>query len=372
MTPMTTASVKVNQTIGGAGLVPGAPGFSNKMSKISYFITQVLPVLMLVMLSSTVGAQPTGERITTVADLGTSGMYLAAFCPDHDVAIDKDAAEVFTIYLDEGKPNLLKMRVRNGKYTIKAGDHAVIKTVGGMTIPFVEPNTKSSVYIDDVFCATEDMSVEEFRVSQSLGDDEYIYLLTNLERNGGFGFTCFTGDVMRKGCFFIVSTVEPETTDIVATRASDAGRLPNAKSLYDLKGQRVSTPRAGQLYIQPGRKSVAASGEGYGSDATRPQTAGTRAADDIEDGEPIPFLSGEAGNDEGFVTLSETSEISLVRGDANGDGEVNSVDVNVISDHIMGKPTEAFFMEAADVNEDETINVADIVGTLRIILDKAE
>lgn len=333
---------------------------------------RVLSVLFFTMLSSAVGAQPTGEKITTVADLGTSGMYIAAICPDHDVAIDKDAAEVFSIYIDEGKPNLLKMRVRDGKYTIKAGDHAVIKTIGEMSVLFEEADKKSSVFIDDVICPSKDMSVEDFRVMQSVGDDEYIYLLTNLERNGGFGFTHFTGDIMRKGFFFIISTVKPETVNIVATRAYDAVPKTNDKTIYDVKGQRVSTPRAGQIYIQPGRKFVAASGENNRSNVTRSQTSGTRATIDIEDGDPIPFLSGEAGNDDGFITTPEEPEPSFVRGDANGDGEVDTNDVEAISDYIVGKPTASFVMEAADVNADDVINVADIVGTVNIIIAKTE
>ena len=190
-----------------------------------------------------------------------------------------------------------------------------------------------------------------------------------MERNGGFGFTHFIGDIMRKGYFFIISTVKPETVNIVATRAYDAVPKTNDNTIYDMKGQRVSTPRSGQIYIQPGRKYVVASGENSRSNVTRSQTSGTRATIDIEDGDPIPFLSGEAGNDDGFITIPEPS---FVRGDANGDGEVNSGDVMVISDYIMGKPTETFVMEAADVNGDETINAADIVGTVKIVMDGTE
>lgn len=336
------------------------------MKKNITFIIQTLSVAFFAMLSGSVQAQNVGDQITTVADLGTSGMYVATLCPDHDVAIDKDAAEVFTIYSDEGYPNLLKMRLRNGKYIIKAGDHAVIKTIGEMTVTLEETNKESSAFMDDVICPSENILVKDFVKTHPLGEDERLYMLTNLERNGGFGFTYFTGTTMRKGCYFIVSTVEPETTDIsAATRASSKVLSSSDDAIYDITGQRVAAPRAGKIYIQGGKKFLSVSDDGV-------ERLGTRAPNDLEDGDPIPFLTGEAGNDDGFITLSETSEVSLVRGDANSDGEVNSVDVNVISDHIMGKPTEAFFMEAADVNEDETINVADIVGTLRIILDKAE
>lgn len=331
----------------------------------------VLAVLLLACFSMTVQAQVPGDSITTVADCGTSGMYLATLCPDQDVAIDKDSAEVFSIYTDDGKPNLLKMRLRDGKYVIKAGDHAVIKTIGEMTIPLEETNKKSSVFVDDVICLSEDKSVEDFLKSHSVGDDEYVYLLTNLERNGGFGFTHFTGNIMRKGYFFIVSTVGPEATGIrAATREGSYDRLSAGKAIYDQKGQQVVSPRAGQIYIQSGRKYLKA--PGGDSERIYVQRQNTRAAEDIEDGDPVPFLPGEAGNDDGFITVATPAGPSFVRGDANGDGEVDTNDVEAISNHIVGKPTASFFMEAADVNDDDVINVADIVGIVNIIIAKTE
>ena len=87
---------------------------------------------------------------------------------------------------------------------------------------------------------------------------------------------------------------------------------------------------------------------------------------DIEDGDPVPFLPGEAGNDDGFVTGTKP----LTRGDVNGDGEVNATDVELISDNILGKPTTTFLKKAADINEDKVINVIDIVGTVNMIKER--
>ena len=55
-------------------------------------------------------------------------------------------------------------------------------------------------------------------------------------------------------------------------------------------------PTAGQIYIRGGRKFVYC-GEIQTSPAAPVMT---RAANDIEDGDQVPFLPGEAGNDDGF------------------------------------------------------------------------
>ena len=175
--------------------------------------------------------------VTTVADKGESGMFYATFRPNCDVAIDKDQAEVFSIYTDEDEAILMKMRVQGGKFVVKAGDCVVVKTTEAKTIPLENTTVeRSSVWINDLFSPSEDISVEDFCSSYPVNEGEPIYLLTNMEKNGGFGFTKFTGDVMKRGNFYIVVT-----------------------------------------------KSK------------------TRAAKDIEDGDPVPFLEGEAGNDDGFT-----------------------------------------------------------------------
>ena len=329
-------------------------------------ITKVATLLLCMMTYSSVRAAES-DFITTVADKGTSGVYYAVLCPEADVAISKDDAEVFSIYMDMGKAYFNVLRIRSGMNVIKAGDHVIVKTTEPKTIPLLQSDKRSSVSYDDIICPDEDTSVEDFCANHPVDEGEYIYMLTNMERNGGFGFTHFTGDVMRKGCFFIVSTIEPETTEIkAATRERRDGDLSASKVVYDQKGQRVVSPRAGQIYIQGGRKYLKA--PIGGSEHINVQRQNTRAAEDIEDGDRVPFLPGEAGNDDGFVTTTK----SLDRGDANGDGEVNTNDVEAISDYIMEMPLETFVKKTADVNADDVINVADIVGTVNIIMAKKE
>ena len=88
---------------------------------------------------------------------------------------------------------------------------------------------------------------------------------------------------------------------------------------------------------------------------------------EVEDGDVVPFLEGEVGNDDGFITPTK----SLVRGDANGDSEVDMKDVEAVSAHIIGSTTGSFLKAAADVNADKEINVADIVGIVGIIKAKS-
>ena len=58
---------------------------------------------------------------------------------------------------------------------------------------------------------------------------------------------------------------------------------------------------------------------------------------------------------------------SGIKGDANNDGLVNDADVEAIASHIMGKTPENFIEEAANVNGDDVITIADIVELVNII-----
>ncbi len=60
---------------------------------------------------------------------------------------------------------------------------------------------------------------------------------------------------------------------------------------------------------------------------------------------------------------------NVIKGDANGDGEVNVSDIVEIVNYIMGKPSVNFVQAAADLNGDGEINVTDIVKVVSIIMD---
>jgi hypothetical protein len=58
----------------------------------------------------------------------------------------------------------------------------------------------------------------------------------------------------------------------------------------------------------------------------------------------------------------------FVKGDANGDGNVDVADVVAIVNYILNKPGENFNEKAADANNDGNIDVADVVAVVNIIL----
>jgi hypothetical protein len=290
------------------------------MEKICKLSSRALSLVVVCLLCIGATAQ---DVIKTVADKGTSGKYFAILCPKTDVAIDKDAADVFSVYTDGATARFAQLRVRRSRYVVKAGECAIIKTQEEKEITLEPTTSVSSIVWTDLISPSTDQSLDEFKTENSVTDGQCIYMLTNLERNGGFGFTRFTGDVMRKDNLFIVTTVGSEPSGI-----------------------RAAARERGHENIRRHK---------------------TRAANDFEDGDIVPFLSGEAGNDDGFMTEITPAGPSFVRGDANGDGEVDTKDVEAISDYIVGKPVASFVMEAADVNEDGVINVLDIVGVVNII-----
>ena len=57
-----------------------------------------------------------------------------------------------------------------------------------------------------------------------------------------------------------------------------------------------------------------------------------------------------------------------VFGDVNDDGEVNPKDIVEVVNFIIGKPSDAFKNEAAELNDDSEINIADILKIVNIIM----
>ena len=61
-------------------------------------------------------------------------------------------------------------------------------------------------------------------------------------------------------------------------------------------------------------------------------------------------------------------ESGWLRGDVNGDGEVNIADINALVSIILGQVFDDAFMRRADVNDDGEINISDINAVLSIIM----
>lgn len=79
---------------------------------------------------------------------------------------------------------------------------------------------------------------------------------------------------------------------------------------------------------------------------------------DIDEGNEYPKLKWE-------LTINPSV---IIRGDANGDEEVNVTDYMAIANYILGSSPINFNETAADVNTDGIVNVTDYVGVANIIL----
>lgn len=75
-----------------------------------------------------------------------------------------------------------------------------------------------------------------------------------------------------------------------------------------------------------------------------------------------------------FVTAVATTgggdTPDILKGDANGDGSVDTADVVAIVNHILGKSSVSFVEANADLNGDGQVSVDDAVTTVQLILDK--
>ena len=70
------------------------------------------------------------------------------------------------------------------------------------------------------------------------------------------------------------------------------------------------------------------------------------------------------------LTAATASAQDILKGDANNDKTVDSKDVTVVENHILNRASGNFVFQNADVNGDGSVNAADIVGILNIIIDK--
>ena len=69
-----------------------------------------------------------------------------------------------------------------------------------------------------------------------------------------------------------------------------------------------------------------------------------------------------------LVALTANAQ-STLKGDVNGDGEVNVTDVTMIVEYVMGQHNSSFIVANADVNGDGSITVTDVAEAVNTILD---
>ena len=72
-----------------------------------------------------------------------------------------------------------------------------------------------------------------------------------------------------------------------------------------------------------------------------------------------------------FMQGTKPEPQPFLKGDVNGDGEVNIADVNALTDIILGASADEATLVRADVNEDGEINIGDVNALMDIILGAA-
>lgn len=239
--------------------------FNQQMNKLTCRVVALVAVCLLCI---SVSAQ---DVVKTVADKGTSGKFFAKVCAKANVAINKDDADVYSVYTDKAIARFAQLRVRGGKYILKPGDCVILKTSEAKEITLEPSTSPSSIAWSDLICPSKDMTVEEFNTAYGVEEGLYVYMLTNLERNGGFGFTHFGGTTMKAGNFYIITAKEPSASGRLDMEWVDAdGNVENEATainatikeagddngVYNLNGVKTAEPKAKGVYIRNGKKFV--------------------------------------------------------------------------------------------------------------------
>jgi hypothetical protein len=96
----------------------------------------------------------------------------------------------------------------------------------------------------------------------------------------------------------------------------------------------------------------------------------------------LAFTSVSLSRQEGFVSVNEPNDdftcrltvykASTIRGDVNGDYEINITDVLVIVDYILNRPSKIFLFSNADMDKNGEVNITDALNVVNIILDRTE
>ena len=100
---------------------------------------------------------------------------------------------------------------------------------------------------------------------------------------------------------------------------------------------------------------------------TQKPTATTTATKDSPVGDYTVTVSGAEAQNYEISYEDGTLTVTVLDGDANGDGVVSMTDVDAVVSYIYGNPPDNFVFEAADVNEDGNITVADVVHIINIV-----
>jgi hypothetical protein len=69
-------------------------------------------------------------------------------------------------------------------------------------------------------------------------------------------------------------------------------------------------------------------------------------------------------------TISKLTIENYIKGDVNGDRDVDIADAVCIVNYVVGKPTPAFNAAAADANGDGDVDIADAVRIVNLVVGK--
>ena len=244
--------------------------------------------------------------VTPVQDKANKNNYFAKICPTLDIQISKKnlgEAKLYSVYVDEGIAYFQALKVMGGNYVIAAGQHAILKAKSDATVEFEIGFGGGSVQEDHIFSFKETVKTADFQANSkntsyghlvdpsdpdswvwdfespykySNGEDvvfnagtDYIYALTNSKKNGGFGFTYYTGATMPADAFFILSDLVPSKAGRLETvwldengnvegEATAINKIQSKTedgAIYNLQGVRVNAAKKG-IYIQNGKKYI--------------------------------------------------------------------------------------------------------------------
>ena len=62
-------------------------------------------------------------------------------------------------------------------------------------------------------------------------------------------------------------------------------------------------------------------------------------------------------------------EGDAVPGDANGDGEVNALDVDCLRDYVLGLDPQPFSFESANLNGDSEVDIQDLTQLIQLLTE---
>lgn len=99
---------------------------------------------------------------------------------------------------------------------------------------------------------------------------------------------------------------------------------------------------------------------------TKKPTVTTTATKNSPAGDYPVTVSGAVATNYEITYVDGMLTVVKKKGDVNGDGDVDQKDIDAIVSYLYGDITDDFDEEAADVNGDKVVNVADIVEIVKM------